>query len=73
MLKFHALRVAAVTPDAEDAVAIELEPPQALRAQYRGAPGQHVVVRASIDGQETRRTYSLVNSPGEWPLRVVAR
>ena len=73
MLKFHALRVAAVTPDAEDAVAIELEPPQALRAQYRGAPGQHVVVRASIDGQELRRTYSLVNAPGEWPLRIVPR
>ncbi len=73
MLKFHALRVATVTPDAEDAVAIELEVPEALRAEYRGAPGQHVVVRTTIDGQETRRTYSLVNAPGEWPLRIVPR
>ena len=73
MLKFHALRVTAVTPDAEDAVAIELEVPEALRAEYRGAPGQHVVVRTGIDGEETRRTYSLVNAPGEWPLRIVPR
>ncbi|HEY7964211.1 MAG TPA: 2Fe-2S iron-sulfur cluster-binding protein [Steroidobacteraceae bacterium] len=73
MLKFHALRVAAVTPDAEDAVAIELELPEALRAEYRGTPGQHVVVRTRIDGQETRRTYSLVNAPGERPLRIVPR
>jgi len=73
MLKFHALRVASVAPDAEDAVAIELEVPEALRAEYRGAPGQHVVVRTTIDGQETRRTYSLVNAPGEWPLRLVPR
>ncbi len=73
MLKFHALTVAAVTPDAEDAVAIELVVPEALRVEYRGAPGQHVVVRTGIDGRETRRTYSLVNAPGEWPLRIVPR
>jgi ring-1,2-phenylacetyl-CoA epoxidase subunit PaaE len=73
MLRFHSLRVAEVRPDAEDALAIALEVPAALRAEYLGAPGQHVVVRAQIDGEETRRTYSLVNAPGEWPLRIVPR
>jgi ring-1,2-phenylacetyl-CoA epoxidase subunit PaaE len=73
MLKFHSLKVAQVCPDAEDAVAISLEVPQDLRAEYRGSPGQHVVVRASIDGEETRRTYSLVSVPGEVPLRIVPR
>ena len=73
MLKFHSLTVAQVSADAEDAVAIALEVPEALRAEYRGSPGQHVVVRASIDGEETRRTYSLVSAPGEVPLRIVPR
>jgi ring-1,2-phenylacetyl-CoA epoxidase subunit PaaE len=73
VLKFHALTVAQLCPDAEDAVAIALDVPAALRAEYAGSPGQHVVVRAAIDGQETRRTYSLVNAPGEWPLRIVPR
>jgi ring-1,2-phenylacetyl-CoA epoxidase subunit PaaE len=73
MLKFHSLKVAQVTPDAEDAVAISLEVPAALRAEYRGTAGQHVVVRASIDGEDTRRTYSLVSAPGEVPLRIVPR
>jgi len=73
MLKFHSLKVAQVTPDAEDAVAVSLEVPAALRAEYRGSPGQHVVVRASIDGEDTRRTYSLVSAPGEVPLRIVPR
>ena len=73
MLKFHALQVAQVSPDAEDAVALALEVPEALRSEYRGSPGQHVVLRATIDGHETRRTYSLVNAPGEWPLRIVPR
>jgi ring-1,2-phenylacetyl-CoA epoxidase subunit PaaE len=73
MLKFHSLRVAQVAPDAEDAVAISLEVPEALREEYRGSPGQHVVVRATVGGEDIRRTYSLVNAPGEWPLRIVPR
>jgi len=73
MLKFHPLKVAQVVPDAEDAVAIALEVPAELRDEYRGSAGQHVVVRVAIEGEEVRRTYSLVNAPGEWPLRIVPR
>jgi len=73
MLKFHPLKVAQVAPDTEDAVAIALEVPPELRAEYRGSAGQHVVVRVAIEGEEVRRTYSLVNAPGEWPLRIVPR
>jgi ring-1,2-phenylacetyl-CoA epoxidase subunit PaaE len=32
-----------------------------------------VVVRVNLEGEDTRRTYSLVNAPGEWPLRIVPR
>ena len=73
MLKFHALKVLAVVPDGEDAVTVALEVPPALAAEYRGAAGQHVVVRSDIDGEEVRRTYSLLNAPGEWPLRIAPR
>jgi ring-1,2-phenylacetyl-CoA epoxidase subunit PaaE len=73
MLKFHELTVAQVSPDAEDAVSVALIVPLELQAEYRGSPGQHVVVRLPIDGEDTRRTYSLVNAPGEWPLRIVPR
>jgi ring-1,2-phenylacetyl-CoA epoxidase subunit PaaE len=73
MLRFHSLRVAEIHPDAEDAVGISLEVPTELRDEYRGLAGQHVVVRTEINDEETRRTYSLVNAPGEWPLRIVAR
>ncbi len=73
MLKFHSLKVLEISPDADDAVAISLEVPFGLCDEYRGSAGQHVVVRAQITGEETRRTYSLVNAPGEWPLRIVPR
>ncbi len=73
MLTFHSLRVVEVHPEAEDAVGISLEVPPELRAEYQGLPGQHVVVRTEINDEEDRRTYSLVNAPGEFPLRIVVR
>ena len=73
MLTFHSLRVVEIHPEAEDAVGISLEVPPELRATYQGLPGQHVVVRTEINDEENRRTYSLVNAPGEWPLRIVLR
>ncbi len=73
MLKFHSLRVSELQPDADDAIAIALEVPRELQSEYVGLPGQHVVLRTEVDGAEARRTYSLTNAPGEWPLRIVAR
>ena len=65
--------MAHVYPDAEDAVSIAFEVPLELQDEYRGSAGQHVVVRLVVAGEDTRRTYSLVNAPGEWPLRIVPR
>jgi ring-1,2-phenylacetyl-CoA epoxidase subunit PaaE len=73
MLRFHSLRVAQVQTQAEDAIALALEVPAELAAEYRGLAGQHIVVRAALAGEEVRRTYSLVNAPGERLLRIVAR
>jgi len=73
MLTFHPLRVAAIHPDAEDAVGISLDVPAELREEFRGLPGQHIVVRTQLDDEEQRRTYSLVSAPGESPLRIVVR
>jgi ring-1,2-phenylacetyl-CoA epoxidase subunit PaaE len=73
VLRFHPLKVLNVAPEAADALEITLEVPLGLRAEYQGAPGQHVVVATRIGAEELRRTYSLVNAPGEWPLRIVPR
>ena len=73
MLKFHSLRVARVEPEAEDAIALALGVPAELEDAYRASPGQHVVLRAVIDGEQIRRTYSLVNAPGERLLRTLVR
>ena len=73
MLTFHSLRAVEIHPEAEDAVGISLAVPEELREQYRGLPGQHIVIRTQIDTAENRRTYSVVSAPGDRELRIVAR
>ncbi|WP_055545889.1 2Fe-2S iron-sulfur cluster-binding protein [Streptomyces sp. NBRC 110028] len=69
---FHPLRVAAVDPLADDAVAVTLRVPPALRETFRFVPGQHIAVRRFADGAEIRRTYSIcAPAPGpEGPERL---
>src|SRR5512138_2810288 len=73
MLKFHPLTVESVEPNAEDAVRLTLDVPDALRNDFRAAAGQHVVVRAVLDGDEVRRTYSVTGRAGELPLTLGVR
>jgi ring-1,2-phenylacetyl-CoA epoxidase subunit PaaE len=56
---FHPLAVKRVTPDAGGSAAITLEVPLALRDGFDFQPGQFLTLRASIDGQDTRRSYSI--------------
>ena len=47
--------------------------PDELRDTFRFAPGQHIGVRATIDGQEVRRTYSICSATDERHLRIGVR
>ncbi|GAB2865653.1 phenylacetate-CoA oxygenase/reductase subunit PaaK [Streptomyces deserti] len=77
MARFHRLRVAAVDRLTDDSVAVALAVPPELREEYRYAPGQHLALRRTADGQEIRRTYSICSPApdGEGPstLRVGVR
>ncbi|MFI1798388.1 2Fe-2S iron-sulfur cluster-binding protein [Streptomyces sp. NPDC020379] len=56
---FHPLRVTAVDPLTDDAVALTFAVPPELRDVYRYAAGQHITLRRSTEDGEARRTYSL--------------
>ncbi len=70
---FAALRVAAVERLTADAVALTFEVPPELREQYAFAPGQHLTLRATIDGQELRRSYSICSPPSSGKLRIAVK
>jgi ring-1,2-phenylacetyl-CoA epoxidase subunit PaaE len=57
--RFHELTVARITPEAAGAVAIGLQVPEALQDSFQFQPGQFLTVRATIDGADVRRSYSI--------------
>ncbi|KPF48774.1 phenylacetic acid degradation protein [beta proteobacterium AAP121] len=69
---FHPLRLAEVRPEAADALVLGFEVPPALAETFAFAPGQHLSLRATVNGEELRRSYSVCAAPGE-PLRVGVR
>ncbi|WP_439518045.1 2Fe-2S iron-sulfur cluster-binding protein [Hydrogenophaga sp.] len=60
--RFHELPIARVTPEAAGAVAVTLAVPPEQRAAFAFQPGQFLTVRATIGGQDVRRSYS-ISSP----------
>ncbi len=71
--EFRALTVSEVRPLTDRSVAICLDVPEEHRRAFAFVPGQHVVVRATVDGREVRRTYSICSSAGSDLLRIAVR
>jgi ring-1,2-phenylacetyl-CoA epoxidase subunit PaaE len=69
---FHALRVAEVVSETAEANSIRFEIPPELRERFAFKAGQHLTLRATIDGEEVRRNYSLCTAPAEadWMVTV---
>ncbi|MGI8947101.1 MAG: 1,2-phenylacetyl-CoA epoxidase subunit PaaE [Ornithinimicrobium sp.] len=63
---FHDLRITDVERLTDQAVAVRLAVPQQLRADFDFEPGQHLTLRAEIDGEDVRRSYSICVSRSQW-------
>jgi ring-1,2-phenylacetyl-CoA epoxidase subunit PaaE len=71
--RFHSLRVASLRRETDDAVSLSFVVPDALRAAYRYTPGQYLTLRATIDGEEVRRSYSICSGVDDGELRVAIK
>ncbi|MFJ1765176.1 fatty acid desaturase [Amycolatopsis sp. NPDC088138] len=71
--RFHRLRVSGVRPLTADAVAVTLAVPPQLTHEFRFTPGQHVAVRAVLDGRPVRRTYSICAPADSGELRIAVK
>lgn len=69
---FHRLKVAEIIPETPDANSIRFEVPDELRETFSFSAGQHLTLRAEINGEEIRRNYSLCTAPAdcEWKVTV---
>ena len=70
---FHALRVAEVVPETDEANSIRFEIPADLAETFRFRAGQHLTLRAEIGGEEVRRNYSLCTAPHENDVMVTVK
>jgi ring-1,2-phenylacetyl-CoA epoxidase subunit PaaE len=70
---FHSLKVADVRKETADCVSISFEIPQDLVEAYRFTPGQYLTLRATIDGQDVRRSYSISSGSDDGECRVAVK
>ena len=70
---FHALKIAEVRREIDDAISLRFDLPGDLVEAFRFTPGQHLTLRADIDGEDVRRNYSICAAPHERELRVAIK
>ena len=73
MSKFYPLTVASVKHETRDAIAVTFDVPPAMRAAFQYRQGQHLTLRATIDGEDVRRSYSICAAVQDDRLRVAIK
>jgi len=70
---FHPLRVKEIVRETADAVSVAFAVPKELAPAFRFDPGQHLTLRAHLDGDEVRRSYSLCSGVTDGELRIAVK
>lgn len=68
--EFHPLTISSVERLTKDAVAVSFDVPESLKQEFQYVQGQHVTLKADIDGQDVRRSYSICHSAQAQKLTV---
>jgi len=73
MSKFNSLKVKEIRKETALAVSILFDVPAELQSAYKFEAGQYVNIKAIINGEEIRRSYSISSSPNSGELVVVVK
>lgn len=68
--KFYPLEVREARHDTADALIVTFRVPAEVEELFRFVQGQHLTLRAQIDGEEVRRSYSICSAVQDGTLRV---
>ncbi len=71
--RFHTLRVADVRRETADAISLTFAIPPDLAPSYAFAAGQYLTLRATIGGEDIRRSYSICSAPEDAELRIAVK
>jgi ring-1,2-phenylacetyl-CoA epoxidase subunit PaaE len=72
-IHFHPLSVREVRRETAGCVSLSLEVPAALRDAFRFTQGQYLNLRATVGGEEVRRSYSICSGTDDGELRVAVK
>ena len=73
MSRFHKLNIKDIQKETKDCVSVAFEVPASLKEDFFYSPGQHLVLKTNINGEDIRRSYSICSSPSENELRVAIK
>ncbi|EDP69563.1 phenylacetic acid degradation protein E,flavodoxin reductase [Flavobacteriales bacterium ALC-1] len=73
MSQFHSLNIKSVSKVTEQSVAISFEIPENLKEDYNFNAGQYVTLKATINGEDVRRDYSICSSQNSGDLTVAVK
>jgi ring-1,2-phenylacetyl-CoA epoxidase subunit PaaE len=71
--RFHRLRIKEVRRETPECVSLAFDVPAELASEYRFVQGQHLNLRATLDGEEVRRSYSICSGVDDGELRVAIK
>ncbi|GAB2762662.1 2Fe-2S iron-sulfur cluster-binding protein [Salinimicrobium soli] len=73
MSKFFPLKINQVIRETEQAVSLEFEIPQDIKAEFSFKAGQYITIKTTVEGKEIRRAYSICTPPGADTFRVTVK
>ncbi len=71
--RFHRLAVNDLRRESADAVSLTFAIPRELERDYSFSPGQYLTLRATLDGEEVRRSYSICSGPDDGEIRIAVK
>lgn len=72
MAEFHKLKVADIYKETDDTSVVTFDIPEELHEEFDFHQGQHLTLKADINDEDVRRSYSLCSSPldKQWKVAV---
>lgn len=70
---FQTLKISDIIRETPKTVSIVFEVPDSLREEFKYRAGQYLTIKAMVNGEEVRRSYSLSSSPAEKDLKISSK
>ena len=70
---FHTLKVHKIKRESPDAVSVTFDVPENLKDIFKYKEGQNITIKATMNGEDIRRSYSICNAPHENELKIAVK